>query len=80
MRLTFMHKDSNSIPGNCPAMFDTDTTDRHGDKVLVINGWELDPETQANVTGQADNELAVAIPSNVLTQWAETAGWTPPSN
>lgn len=80
MRLSFLFKDSNSIPGNCPALFSSDITDRHGDKLFVVNGYELSPTEQVSVPDQAESEVAVAIPEKLLRQWAESSGWVAPDN
>jgi hypothetical protein len=58
MRLRFLRK--HSSPGNSPTLWDTDAGQ------YVIQGFELDPETLAQVGDVQPGELVIRVPKELM--------------
>jgi hypothetical protein len=63
--LTFMWKDSNSVTGDCPAVYQVEDG-------YVVQGKVLDPAELAQLRDQGPDETAVFVPANVLDRLAGT--------
>lgn len=59
MKLRYMWKDTGSVGGDCPAIYETDGG-------YVVQGVKLDDATRAQLRQLADSEDAVFVPANVL--------------
>lgn len=61
--LKFLWKDSDSIGGSCPALYEVEGG-------FVVQGKALPPEERAQLRDVAEDELAVFVPTNVLSRLA----------
>ena len=53
---------------NCPAIYRAENGD------YVVQGWQLDADTTANLHNLADNETAVRIPASLIADIAAAVG------
>lgn len=60
MKITFVRKWEGSNSNGCPALYKTD--DGH----YVVQGWQLDDETRAQLRDLAADETAVIVPADVI--------------
>lgn len=60
MKIEFIRKWRDSGNVNCPALYKTETGD------YVVQGWQLDADTRAQLRDLADNEEAVLVPADVI--------------
>lgn len=68
MELEFICKWIGSGTGNCPAGY------RAANGNYVIQGWQLDDATRANLRDLADNETAVEVPADVIHRLVAATG------
>ncbi|WP_433530284.1 hypothetical protein ACQPYA_29605 [Micromonospora sp. CA-263727] len=60
MQLEFIRKWSNSGTGNCPALYRAENGN------YVVQGWQLDEATRAQLRDLGENETAVEVPADVI--------------
>ena len=65
MRLTHLFTWASSGGGNCPAVYATDR------ESLVVQGWNLDSDTAAQMRQIAANESGIEIPYQLAEQIAD---------
>ncbi|OJF14484.1 hypothetical protein [Couchioplanes caeruleus] len=61
--LKFMWKDSESVGGNCPALYEVEDG-------FVVQGKVLQPGEIAQLRDLGEDEVAVFVPANVLNRLA----------
>jgi hypothetical protein len=57
--LRYLWKDSNSVSGQCPALYETNGG-------YVVQGVKLGEADRQQLVNMADNEDAIFVPANVL--------------
>lgn len=60
VQLEFIRKWSESGTGNCPALYRADNGN------YVVQGWQVDDETRAQLRDLGANETAVEVPVDVI--------------
>ena len=60
VQLEFIRKWSNSGTGNCPALYRAENGN------YVVQGWQLDEATRAQLRDLGENETAVEVPIDVI--------------
>lgn len=60
MQLEFIRKWSESGTGNCPALYRAENGN------YVVQGWQLDEATRANLRDLGENETAIEVPADVI--------------
>lgn len=60
VQLEFIRKWSESGTGNCPALYRADNGN------YVVQGWQVDDETRAQLRDLGTNETAVEVPADVI--------------
>lgn len=60
MKIEFIRKTDSSGTGNCPAIYQADNGN------YVIQGWNIDDNTRAQLRDLADNETAIEVPADVI--------------
>lgn len=60
MELEFLWKTGGSNGGNCPALYRAENGN------YVVQGWQVDGTTRANLRDLGANESAVEVPADVL--------------
>lgn len=61
MKLTFIRKTRESTTGNCPAIY------LREDGRYVIQGWQITAAERAQLRDLGDDEDAVVIPADIIT-------------
>lgn len=60
VQLEFIRKWSESGTGNCPSLYRAENGN------YVVQGWQLDEATRANLRDLGENETAVEVPADVI--------------
>lgn len=60
MKITFIRKTTESVNGNCPAIYQRE------DGRYVIQGWKIPAAERAQLRNLADDEDAIVIPADVI--------------
>jgi hypothetical protein len=60
MQLEFIRKWQDSGTGNCPALYRAENGN------YVVQGWQIDEATRANLRDLGENETAVEVPADVI--------------